>query len=61
MKDGKVVVRGRSVESFVLEPSFADAFAAGPLLLRFTRGPGGQPTGFDLTSGGMKTIRFERK
>jgi len=61
MKDGKAVLKGRTVDSYPLEPAFADAFTAGPMFLRVTRDAGGQAAGFELSASGMKRIRFERR
>ncbi|MBN8227755.1 serine hydrolase [Corallococcus macrosporus] len=56
LKDGKAVLKGRTLGSPPLVPAFADAFTTPHGLLRLTRDAAGQVTGFLFGD-----LRFERK
>jgi CubicO group peptidase (beta-lactamase class C family) len=61
IKDGKGVIVSRGMGEVPLEPTFADAFTAGPVFLRFGRDGSGQITGFEISASRMQKIRFERR
>ncbi|MEJ7811982.1 MAG: serine hydrolase domain-containing protein [Gemmatimonadaceae bacterium] len=61
VRDTQLVLRRRKFEEQSLQPAFADAFISPQLgLVRFTRGDGGRITGFTLSAGRVRRMRFER-
>jgi Beta-lactamase len=62
VKDGKLVLRRRKSSDLPLTPFMADSFVNDDLrFLRFARGPGRRITGFGLSSGRIRRLRFVRQ
>ena len=61
VRDSVLMLRHRSMGDTRLEPAFADAFTAGPTLIRFTREAGGPITGFSVSMGRARNIGFTRR
>jgi CubicO group peptidase (beta-lactamase class C family) len=65
MAAGRLALQLAPGEPVPLEPADEDAFrsrgAGGPVLLRFTRDGAGRVNGFDLTTGRVHRLRFERR
>ncbi|MFN2399381.1 MAG: serine hydrolase domain-containing protein [Gemmatimonadaceae bacterium] len=61
IRDSVLILQHRSQGDTRLEPAFADAFTAGPSLVRFTRGEGGRITGFSVSIGRARNIGFVRR
>lgn len=58
--DGRLVLERLKAEPDSLEPIVADTFKGRVGVLRFRRSPSGQVTGFDLSTGRIRGMRFER-
>ncbi len=58
--NGGAVLARRRFPDTPARPVYLDAFAANVGLMRFTRDAGGVVTGFLLTSGRIRNVRFER-
>ena len=57
---GALTLARRRVPPQPMMPSFADGFSSQPGSIRFTRDAAGRVTGFLLTSGRIRHIRFDR-
>jgi CubicO group peptidase (beta-lactamase class C family) len=60
-KDSTLVLSRRRTPDQRLTPVYADGFAGGVGNIRFTRDSAGKVTGFLLTSGRIRHIRFDRR
>jgi hypothetical protein len=56
-----LTLQHRSLGETRLEPAFADAFTAGPMLVRFRREAGGAVAGFSVSMGRARNIGFARR
>ncbi|MGQ0715629.1 MAG: hypothetical protein ACT4PJ_18170 [Gemmatimonadaceae bacterium] len=61
VRDSGLVLVHRSLGDPRLEPAFVNALTAGPALLRFARDAKGRITGFSLSIGRARNIRFVRR
>ncbi len=61
IRDSVLMLQHRSLGDTRLEPAFADAFTAGPTLIRFARVKGGRVTGFSVSMGRARNILFVRR
>lgn len=61
IRDSALMLQHRSLGDTRLEPAFADAFTAGPTLIRFARVEGGRVTGFSVSMGRARNILFVRR
>ena len=60
-RDGKLVLRRRPADEFVLRPVYADDFTAqGVGSLRFARDSNGRVTGFSIYAGRVLDVRFKK-
>jgi len=58
--DGKLVWFARPSNRVPLTPSYADGFTALGNFVKFTRGTDGKVSGFNVTTGRARNVRFER-
>lgn len=61
MRAGELYLRRPAAEDERLQPTGRDTFRAGRFELTFRRDAQGQPAGFDLGAGRVRSIRFERR
>jgi CubicO group peptidase (beta-lactamase class C family) len=61
VKDGGLVIRRRPDRTFVLKPTYADAFSSSLGSIHFVRDGKGRVAGFDLGSGRVWRLRFGRE
>jgi len=61
LKDGKLELHRRPNKTFVLKPTYSDAFSSSMGNVHFVRGPQGKPVAFDLGSARVWSLRFTRK
>jgi CubicO group peptidase (beta-lactamase class C family) len=61
VQDSILSLEHRSLGLTRLEPAFADAFTAGPMLIRFRRETGDDLAGFTVTMGRARNIGFVRR
>lgn len=61
VRDSVLVLEHRSLGDTRFEPAFVDAFTAGPMLVRFSRGDGARITGFSVSMGRARGIGFVRR
>jgi hypothetical protein len=60
VQDGALVLTRRRSDPIVLEPTYADAFAAGGVLYRFSR-QGGRVAEMLVDAGRIRSLRFVRR
>ncbi|MGI8835255.1 MAG: serine hydrolase domain-containing protein [Pyrinomonadaceae bacterium] len=60
IKDGKLILQARNQKDVLLTPAFADAFVGDLGIVRFTRNQQNAVSGFTLSTGTVRRLRFNK-